>query len=1690
MTVVEKNRNYSLYDFISSKKNIDLKTFLQIALNITQIVGELHKNDIIYKYINPHNICIDIETKEITFIDTRNISMNKSENLPYMSPEQTGRMAKQIDFRTDFYSLGVIFYRMLTGKLPLQGEDELELTYSHIAKAPLYPHVINQDIPEVISDIIMKLLSKEPENRYKNAYGLKNDLIRCMIELEENKCIKKFKLGEKDFKNKFDFSEKLYGREKELKIIFEKYNNVKQGKDEIILMSGDLGIGKSTIMKEVEKQVVEDVGMFISGKCTQYSSTIPYSPIIQIANKLVRQMLMKSQEKIENIKDDILNIVGSDGKIIVDFIPELEYIIGKQSKTNEYVNMDKQNRFNEILLGLINILFSRSNSVVFFVDDFQWIDYNSLKFIEMFIKNTKKKHILFIFTYREDDIYKNSMMRHVLFNINKKNKYVTNIVLKPLGMYAVNDLICDTLHCDRYSSLFLAKIITYKTDGNPFFINVFLENMFNEHILEFDYEKGKWKWDINKILKTKVNENSLDLLTKKIKKLPKTTMELLKLASCMGIEFDLKILSFCNDRYLYQNTVDILPAIRMGIVSPVSRDFSNFSKDDTITHINEFMNKYMFCHDHIHERFYSMIEEEEKKQFHLKIGMVLLDNFSLGKIEINIFDVVNQLNRSYELIKDEDKIYDLVNLNLVAGKKVYASAAYTLALKYLRFVYDLLKEDCWITHYELSYEVYLTLAQYECINGEFATGEKLFDIILNNSKTINEKAVIYNLRIMLYTNMEDFKRALENGIYALKLYNINIPIHPKKIHIYLEYIKMKLNLKGTDICNAFDKRKSKSDSKEQIKKIFMHLRFSALFFDKNLFYLMTLKEINLILKYGTCENDVLTYIDYSIFRSLFFNEYKRSYEFGVNILNKYKELKHKDLYKAMISFGSFAVVMGKGSDAAMDYLNEAYEHYLNSSEKIYAVYAANSLAGLYFISEYSLDVVEKKCKEYLKIGRRTRFSEVKFAILLISQLVDNLKGKTESRYNLNNEKYYEKEYFRSMNKGLGTVGYYTYKLFISYLYGNLEYAKKFLKNCEKEARAYEGTFLQGINCIFSTLVIIDLFDKVSGKEKKIYGDMLDRNLEKMAKWSENCHGNIKSFNLLIKAKVYFMKREYKRAEEFLSKAMKNALKRNNVFSIGIICETYANFYSVLGEKELEKIYIIKAYDNYEKWGAIEKLKQLREEYPKIFIEYDNKNQKEFASNLVSVDMIDSIKAQVDNEKFDFISIIKASQAISREIVLEKLLEKLMKILIQNAGAQRGCLILKREDELMIEAEGDINEIHSMVSKAVKIEQYNDISKSVVNYVARTKQNIVLEDASKENMFIYDTYIFKNNIKSVLCSPIKNKGEFMGIIYLENNFATKVFSRQRLSIVNFLSSQAAISIENAYMYEVIKVLNKKLEKEVEDRTNSLNQTMKYEELRTEFFANISHELRTPLNVIFGGQQMLELILKKSKDLEEKDKVNKYMGTMKQNCYRLVKLINNLIDITKIDAGYFEIKLKNRNIVDIVESITLSVAQYIESNGINVTFDTDVEEEIIACDPDKIERIMLNLLSNALKFTEPGGNIYVNMYDKKDKVRICVKDDGIGIPKEKQKSIFERFIQVDKSLSRNREGSGIGLSIVKSLVELHGGTINLISECGKGSEFIIDMPNKQILEEESINSKHSYLESNKIERIKIEFSDIYS
>ncbi len=764
----------------AGKGVISLEEFLRIAIQIADSLGSIHAANIIHKDLNPANILINAETGQLKIIDFGMSTVLSQENtsvknpnilegtLAYISPEQTGRMNRSLDYRTDFYSLGVTFYELLTHRLPCDATDVLELVHFHIAKQPVPPvedrrqkaEGRREEIPQVVSDIVMKLLAKNAEERYQSAWGLKADLEGCLRQLVATGKVETFSLGSQDISDKFQITQKLYGREQEIAALlgtFERVsgdlseeqrttNNKQQitnnkGQSELMLVAGYAGIGKSVLVQEIYKPITQKRGYFISGKFDQFQRNIPYFGMIKAFQELVEQLLTESETQLELWREKLLAALGSNAQVIIDVIPEVELIIGKQPEVPELSAAESQNRFNLVFQNFIELFTTSKHPLVIFLDDLQWADGASWKLIQLLMSGSETGLFL-IGAYRDNEVGSAHPLRLTVEELQLIGVNVNQIFLSPLNLTTVNQLIADTLKEAPEQTKQLAELVVRKTHGNPFFMKEFLKSLHEEGLLYFDINKFNWNWDLEQIQAREFTDNVVELMTSKIQKLPVKTQQVLKLAACICNQFELETLAIVNQKSPKETAASLWEAVTEGLILPIG-DAYKLIELDIISELSNNLDKlvasprvqpitieYKFAHDRIRQAAYSLIPEEQRQTIHRQVGELLWQNTSDKQLEQKIFDIVNQLNLGGELINSQVKPDELAKLNLIAGKKAKASAAYEPSLNYLKIGIGLLGEDGWQTEYKLTLELYVNAAStaYSC--GDFQQMDELVQTVL------------------------------------------------------------------------------------------------------------------------------------------------------------------------------------------------------------------------------------------------------------------------------------------------------------------------------------------------------------------------------------------------------------------------------------------------------------------------------------------------------------------------------------------------------------------------------------------------------------------------------------------------------------------------------------------------------------------------------------------------------------------------------------------------------------------------------------------------------------------------------------------------------------------------------------------------------------------------------------------------
>ena len=782
-----------------------LSTFLRLAIDLTDILGRIHAANVIHKDINPGNIVLNPHTGVVKIIDfgiaTRFNRTNptfKSHyalegTLPYLSPEQTGRMNRLLDYRTDFYSLGVTFYELLTGQLPFPTRDILELVHCHIAKQPPPPDDLNATIPKAVSNIIMKLMAKNAEDRYQSVWGIKADLEICAKQLIEIGKIDNIQLGLQDIRDRFQIPQKLYGRDKEVAMLIATFERVaaspnhaeniseqKQNSNstfpvEMMLVSGYAGIGKSALVQEIYKPITQKRGYFISGKFDQFQRNIPYSAIADALQKLVQQLLGESDEQVQQWRSRLLAALGNNGQIIIDVIPEVELIIGKQPPAPEVGATKAQNRFNRIFQSFVRVFCSKEHPLVIFLDDLQWIDSATLKLIELMLLDEQIQSLFLIGSYRNNEVNSMHPLALMLERLRKKGVVFQEIILTPLTLEPLNQLIAETLHHNPDTVHSLAELVLCKTEGNPFFVNEFLRILYSENLLSFDTEDLSWQWNIARIQAQNITNNVVELMLVKLKKLPESTQQILRLAACIGAEFNLDVLSIVCEQSPQLVFLDLLAAIQNGLIQPRSELDENL-----------LIKEHKFLHDRVQQAAYALIDDSHKQIVHLQIGRNLLEKTLPERISERLFEIVDHLNHGIELVTEQAERNEIAKLNLMAGQKAKAAIAHRMAKKYLATGRAWLAASSWQTNCDLTLDLYSETTEVAYLCGDFEQVEYWVAIILQEAKTVLDTVKVYEVKIQTDIAQNQSLKAIDTALQVLQQLGIGFPKKRSQSDIRLE----------------------------------------------------------------------------------------------------------------------------------------------------------------------------------------------------------------------------------------------------------------------------------------------------------------------------------------------------------------------------------------------------------------------------------------------------------------------------------------------------------------------------------------------------------------------------------------------------------------------------------------------------------------------------------------------------------------------------------------------------------------------------------------------------------------------------------------------------------------------------------------------------------------------------------------
>ncbi|XGV97824.1 MAG: AAA family ATPase [Leptolyngbya sp. BL-A-14] len=1419
---------------------MSLTDFLRLAIALTDILGKIHAAHVIHKDINPGNIVLNPNTGVVKIIDfgiaTQFNRTNQTFKTPhglegtlaYLSPEQTGRMNRAIDYRTDFYSLGVTFYELLTGHLPFPTTDVLELVHCHLAKSPIPPYEVKgvgcgvwgvetdgsssnlHTVPKAVSDIVMKLMAKNAEDRYQSAWGIKADLEYCLHQFEATGQVAAIQLGLQDISDRFQIPQKLYGRKAEIEtllVAFERVaGNRAQGMEseransiphtphptpQMMLVSGYSGIGKSALVQELYKPITARRGYFTSGKFDQLQRNIPYSAIVDALRKLVQQLLGERDAQVQQWRSRLLTALGSNAQLIIDVIPEVELIIGKQPPVPDVGPAEAQNRFNRVFQQFMRVFCANDHPLVIFLDDLQWIDSATLGLIELLLLDEQTQFLFLIGAYRDNEISPTHPFALAAERLRQQGAVLEAIVLAPLTLEPLTQLIGETLHQDTNTVCSLAELILHKTGGNPFFVGEFLHLLDNENLLSFNPENLSWQWDMAQIEAQNITDNVVELLLLKLKKLPETTQKLLQLAACIGAEFDLETLAIVFQKSPQTVYQDLLTAIHTGLIQPISE------LDENLV-----VKEYKFLHDRVQQAAYALIEESQKQEVHLQIGRNLLAKSAPDQQSERLFEIVDHLNHGIELITGRSERAEIAQLNLQAGQKALAATAYEAAFQYFKVGLKLLEVGSWQHEYDLTLALHSEAAAAAYLSGHFDEMERLVETVLNRAKTVLDKVNVYDSQIQAWLSRGNPKTALKVGLEVLQLLDVDLMEAPSQSEVQAALEETTSRLVGRDIEALIDLPEMTEPVPLAAIYILVSTVGAAFNVTPALMVLMVCQMVNLSIAHGNAIWSILGYAAYGMMLCGVVQDVELGYRFGKLSLNLADKLNNRRVNcKALLMVNLHIIPWKKQLKETLPGLAEAYQSGIESGEFEFASYCAFSLCYYPFFAGQELTELEQQTALYRKATQQIRRETPATWLAMVQQTIVNLRGQSEHPSRLVGDLYDEEAALsRAIAVKDGTSLHYFYlnKLILRYLFGEYEQAAQTATLAEPYLGAATAIISVAIFHFYDSLIVLSLWTNASNAEKEAWLNRVNANQEKMQKWAHHAPMNFLHKFHLVEAEKARVLGQWFEAEEFYEQAIQGAKANEYLQEEALSFELAAKHYLARGRERFAHLYMKEAHYCYERWGAIAKVKDLETRYPQFFPQ-----SRKIASNPIHTTT--GATSNTSSTAFDLAAVMKASQAIAREIELEQLLRSLMQILIENAGAQTGCLLLENAGEWTIAATCEL--IDGGQSFTAEVLQSRPIAgrlpESIIHYVIRTHESVILNNAAQEGHFINDAYIKRHQTQSVFCLPLLNQSNLIGVLYLENRLVAGAFTAERTQLLNLLSTQAAIAIENAKLYSKLR-----------------------------------------------------------------------------------------------------------------------------------------------------------------------------------------------------------------------------------------------------------------------------------------------
>ncbi|WPB77145.1 ATP-binding sensor histidine kinase [Archangium violaceum] len=1664
-------------------QRLELDCFLALAISLASTLGEIHRRGVIHKDLKPSNLILTPEG-EGRILDFGSATLQRVEHvdsglshtiegtLAYMSPEQTGRMNRAVDYRTDFYSLGVTFYELLTGALPFQARDVLGWFHAHLASHPQPPHELLESVPPSLSAIVMKLLAKVAEERYQGADGLKADLERCQERLLRGER-DVFPLGEHDFPHHFQMPQRLYGREAAVATLVESFKRTaREGKPELVLVSGYSGIGKSAVIHELHRPVMERRGFFLQGKFDQFQRDTPYATLAQAIRGLVQQLLAGTDAELAAWRERLHAAWEGQGQVLVDLVPQLELVVGKQPAVAELPPTEAQRRLHRVIEQFLGVFSTREHPLVLFLDDLQWADLGSLNLIQHLLADPEVPPVLWVGAYRDNEVNPSHPLMLMLDELRKTEARLTGERLEPLSLEQLRRLIADALPGAGEDVVApLSALVLEKTGGNPFFLIQLMVTLHQDGLLA-RLPRGGWRWDAEGVRARGYSDNVVDFMVGRLRQLPEATWSLLRLAACVGNDFALHKLALISGLEPLDVERHLEPALEEGMLARSAPD------------------RLRFLHDRIQQAAQELIPEQERKAVHLRIGRLLLASMTPEELREKLFDVVGQFNAAVELLTTPEERLRVARLNAEAGWKARSSAAHRLAIAYFKVAFELMPGDPWKVDPEFTFKLCLDWAASELMNGNAAGGRKLVDVLLTRRRSIADTAAVYRLKGELHMGAGgQIEEAASCLLEGLALLGMHLPARPTWEEVVEAHEEVQALMEGRSIESLLELPLMSDPDMKAIIGLLASLFTPACCIDNNLLVLQLCRVVSLSLRHGNSEASVIGYSWYGLVLGPVFKKYREGHAFG-------------ELACALVERHGFSSARGmalysmeiinpwtRPMARSLELIRGAFHHALQGGDFQVACYCCNHTVTDRLMLGHHLDDVHAESVARFDFARRAGFQDVMDVIRGSQRYVQQMRGLTRSFDTFTGEDFDERAFEASLTpERMSTMRcwYWIHKVQARFMCGAYGEARE----AGDKAAELLWTSIGHIQLLdfhlYRGLTLAASLADAAPEQRERWLEELRGHHRQLAEWAGHCAGNFLAPERMLAGELARVTGRNEEAMSAYEEALQSAREHGFIQNVALASELAANYWRGRRFQTIAETYARGAREAYQSWGARGKVKHLEARWPELVLAGASERESSY---------------DTDSSQIDALTVVKAQRAISGEIVQERLVTTLMQVAIENAGAQRGALLLARGDALRVVAiSGESPEAPIVLPPEGAPAE---LPWTLISYVKRTCEHVLIGDATRVHVFPADEYLQRGKARSVLCLPLLRQEALYGVLYLENNLAAEAFTPDRLELLEHIASQAVISMENARLYAevqhaeaALRRANDELEARVEERTRELREAqMRLVDTAravgmSEVASNVLHNVG---NVLTSAVVNLE-VLRQTVAGSRLNRLKQVSGLFEENRGQLGDFftrdarglqmpdyfaalteqllteqakvrdgltemgwhVEHIRSIVQVQQNYAKTALliDECELSELVDDALRIQMSALKRHGVTVTREL-MDSRKVRVDRHKVLQILINLISNA-KYSLDGmpegeRRMLVRLHVEGDMARIQVVDSGVGIPQEIRDRLFSH------GFTTRRDGHGFGLHSSALAAQLLGGKLLLESDGpGKGATATLELP----------------------------------